>query len=400
MFNSVVLDVAISLIFIYLLYSLLATVLSEIIATNLGLRARNLKEAVDRMLNDQKAANWWNRFWDSLKLMKNPKNKVIDAFYDCPEIKYLGSSGIFRLPSNFKPGSFSKALLSILFGHGPVTKEKIDQRLEAIVKQAGSSSDEDREQKLLDSESARYILSLWEDSSGDPAKFKSELEAWFDRTMVQATEWYKRKIQIVLLVLGFFLAWIFYADTIVIVKKLSVDKAAREQMVSLATAYVQNNLVVSDTAGMKSGSEFKTYTQKLDSLLAVKSKLDADIADANSILGIGGWLPDELKVFTDKKTKQKTYQPQIDPASLSASHRKIANGKINFTFSDKLGYLFRLLYHHFFGFLITAFAISLGAPFWFDLLNKMMKLRTSLKEKIDGNTASSKKLQSGEEPEG
>ena len=29
------------------------------------------------------------------------------------------------------------------------------------------------------------------------------------------------------------------------------------------------------------------------------------------------------------------------------------------------------------GFLITAFAISLGAPFWFDLLNKFINLRVS-----------------------
>ena len=31
-----------------------------------------------------------------------------------------------------------------------------------------------------------------------------------------------------------------------------------------------------------------------------------------------------------------------------------------------------------FGWLITAIALSLGAPFWFDLLNKFMKLRSSI----------------------
>ena len=30
------------------------------------------------------------------------------------------------------------------------------------------------------------------------------------------------------------------------------------------------------------------------------------------------------------------------------------------------------------GWLITAFAISLGAPFWFDLLNKLMQVRNSV----------------------
>ena len=31
------------------------------------------------------------------------------------------------------------------------------------------------------------------------------------------------------------------------------------------------------------------------------------------------------------------------------------------------------------GWLITAFAISLGAPFWFDLLNKMMQVRNTVR---------------------
>jgi hypothetical protein len=34
----------------------------------------------------------------------------------------------------------------------------------------------------------------------------------------------------------------------------------------------------------------------------------------------------------------------------------------------------------FWGFLLTAIAISLGAPFWFDLLNKLMQIRGSVKE--------------------
>jgi hypothetical protein len=31
------------------------------------------------------------------------------------------------------------------------------------------------------------------------------------------------------------------------------------------------------------------------------------------------------------------------------------------------------------GWLITAFALSFGAPFWFDLLNKMMVIRSTVK---------------------
>jgi hypothetical protein len=37
------------------------------------------------------------------------------------------------------------------------------------------------------------------------------------------------------------------------------------------------------------------------------------------------------------------------------------------------------LYWHWLGWLITALAVSLGAPFWFDLLNKVIVVRSTVK---------------------
>jgi hypothetical protein len=412
MFNSVALDVVIGLIFIYLLYSLLATVLSEIIATKLGLRARNLKEAVDRMLNDEDDNlhnSKWERIKDSLRLMKNPKNPIIEKFYNNPEIKYLGSSGLFRNPSSFKAVSFSKTLLFMLVGDKPVTREEVDRKLKEIMEKATTN------EKIMDPHTAEYINSLWKDSSGDVVRFKLQLEAWFDRTMEQATEWYKRKIQIVLLVLGFLMAWFFNADTFVIVRKLSNDKDARDKMVSMANAYIQNNRILEDTAKYrhlkgKDSLEFKMYSQKLDSLYKIKDRLEADIASANSLLGLGGWLPDSVKVTVVRGTGEKVYSPQID-ASLIRPEKNIDRtgctlwerlcyvhadedkGKLRFGFWEKIDYLFLLLFRHFLGFLLTAIAISLGAPFWFDLLNKLMKLRTSVKQETETSNITADKIQ-------
>lgn len=349
MFDSVALNVVIGLIFIYLLYSLLATVLSEMIASVLGLRARNLKQAISRMLNDD----------------KKPDNEVIDGFYANPEIKYLGGSGLFRKPSAIRPESFSRALVDELSGNGKVSADKIDTVLKLSAGIHNNGETRNGQRGYPNRESTGYILRLWEEAEADVARFRVLLEAWFDRTMEQASEWYKRKIQLVLLVLGFCMAWFFYADTFLIVKKLAGDKIAREQMVVLADAFIHPDPVSSDT-----------------SLIERKKKLDLEIGRANTVLGLGGWLPASVKVNLDLKTKEKWYYPELDPNSLSTTHRKISAGTITFTFGDKLGYLFRLAWHHFFGFLVTAVAISLGAPFWFDLLNKVMRLRTSVKTKV------------------
>src|SRR5687767_8617730 len=131
MFNNIGLDIFIGLVFIFLLYSLLASIIAEMFATVIALRARNLKEAVDRMLNDDDniKTKFWSRLWDTLKLTKNPNNPRITNFYNHPEIKYLGSTGVHKVPSQFKAFSFAKTVIYQLSGEGPADRHKIKEKL-------------------------------------------------------------------------------------------------------------------------------------------------------------------------------------------------------------------------------------------------------------------------------
>ena len=63
MLDNVALDVFIGLIFVLLVYSLLATVLQEIIARILDLRGKNLVKAIRVMLEDREEINggYWTR---------------------------------------------------------------------------------------------------------------------------------------------------------------------------------------------------------------------------------------------------------------------------------------------------------------------------------------------------
>src|SRR6266487_4693263 len=162
MFNNVAFDIVIGLVFIYLLYSLLATIVSEIIATVIGLRARNLREAVDRMLNDDEAnKKLLGRFWDSLRITKKPKSLMVKNFYNHPEIKYLGSTGVFKNPSSFKAISFSKTIIYLLSGQGSANKSSIENRLNILKDNPGSLN---ADEIILDKETAKYVLSLWDES--------------------------------------------------------------------------------------------------------------------------------------------------------------------------------------------------------------------------------------------
>ena len=68
MFNSPFLDVTIGLVFIFLLYSLLATSVNEAIATSFSLRARMLRNAItERMLADSVQERRWRSVFKGIK---------------------------------------------------------------------------------------------------------------------------------------------------------------------------------------------------------------------------------------------------------------------------------------------------------------------------------------------
>ncbi len=129
----------------------------------------------------------------------------------------------------------------------------------------------------------------------------------------------------------------------------------------------------------------------------VAKMLHNDVTDANSILGLGSWLPEKFKVTMDPVLNRKVYTPAIDEALL-ISKPEFSSSNIIIRYEPDLGYrivaFLSLFIKHFWGYLITALAISLGAPFWFDLLNKLMQLRTSIKQPTDSTTNKSNDVSS------
>src|SRR3954470_23135335 len=96
MFSNVALDVFIGLIFVFLLYSLLATIIQEMIAVRLAFRSKVLEKAILRMLEDGKTTTR-TPYGDRIKgllhlfgLTNQLKGKSIAPwFYAHPLIKYL-----------------------------------------------------------------------------------------------------------------------------------------------------------------------------------------------------------------------------------------------------------------------------------------------------------------------
>lgn len=452
MFNSPVLDVTIGLVFIFLVYSLLATSIKEAIATLFGLRARMLKTGItDRMLSDTPSKKWWASLWvwlkDSFLEVYNTfisnrekpeaEKKIGDKFYDHPMIKNYGSSRIFPIPSYIAADNFSTVIIDVL-------KQEFEKRVPEIAaykRTLGSNMDtaaNNIEQSLLYSTdmvkmkeiieyySRHYsgktapelpiidsgileILSLHlRNSMYDIEKFRKNIENWFDDSMNRMSGWYKRQTQVILFVIGITLAIIFNVDTIAISGKLSADKDARDKLVQMAeqatetykndprvmkTTDKNGNIVpdISDSARENNKAVFKEYQLKADS---IREFIRNDVEKANNIIAIGwedyGKRRDSAAVMTAYFENTGCFSSKIKPVrSTPERHRQILDSLYDTHWIRlKAGYVLQQTTtgRRFLGFLLTAFAICLGAPFWFDLLSKLVKLRAAGKKEDSSNS--------------
>ena len=435
MTGSVAVDVAIGLVFIFLIYSLLASIIQEIVGTLFGMRARNLSHAIHRMIEDENTnANTGNsekngnfivrflsRIWQWIKKVAlNEKKGVVKEFYNQPVIKYLTSGKLFSKPSYLNPSDFSKAILELLKKKG-IDLQKNEQSTLEKLEHALRENNNDLD--ALGAETRQHIKSLLEDAQGDLVQFRSNLEGWFNSTMERASGWYKKNIQITLFIIGMFLAGIFNINTIEIAKLLSVDKDAREEIVQLASSYIeQNPKAITDYQDKVKNATDTTQTtaeKRLDSLFKIKKGIELQAEEVQNILGFqpdGCILIDkdslppineDLKKLWKKTLSEKqnivendslmaiVEYPSVFLAKKASKFytldedciKKLGKKCTQYKYTANLN-RWEFFWSNFLGYLLTALAISLGAPFWFDLLNKLIKLRSSIKSNSNNNSGS------------
>jgi len=160
-------------------------------------------------------------------------------------------------------------------------------------------------------------------------QFKQEIEVWFDRSMDRASGVYKRNAKGISFLIGLFLAFVTNTDTLYIVNRLSKDTPLRN-------AIIQNSgELASDSVCTNSDS------QKLSKLDCIREQLDKTLDPLTLPIG---WNSD----FS------------------STQQQKVGEEKTTFSLPKSL-----------LGWLISAFAISMGAPFWFEILGKIINVRNT-----------------------
>ncbi len=171
------------------------------------------------------------------------------------------------------------------------------------------------------SEDARRALTvLLERADGDVTRFTRDAERWFDDSMERVSGWYRRRVQKVLWVLALALVVSLNVDSLRIAEQLWTQKAVRAAVVA------QAQTLQSDAAQPATES---TSLKRVASDVTELEQLSIPIGWTTETRpeGSGEWL---------------------------------------------LLFLLKAL-----GFLLTAAALTLGAPFWFDVLSKVARLRSA-----------------------
>jgi hypothetical protein len=315
MFGSTVLEVGVGLVFVYWILGLLCSTINEqVIVPLFKLRATFLEEGIKNMLTNLQGGKppQVSPQGDKPAQSSSQGSNLVEDLYNNHLIQGLSrkvAPGNVQKPSYIPGDTFALALMSLdavkAYKDTGTATTPIPEALKSLLDKARNDPA----------------------AKNDPAKVLAtelaSIEKWYNDAMDRVTGWYKRRVQLIIFLMGLVIVVALNVDTISLITNLSNNTAQRAAIVSAAqgATNAQNN-----------ATNVQNNTQTIQ----------------NNI---------------------KSLQPFIGWSSTGPNSTLPVP-------ADFWGWVYWILYK-IVGLLATILAVSLGAPFWFDLLNKFMAFRSS-----------------------
>ena len=316
------LDAFIGLVGIYLTLSLLVTAIGEGISQALGLRGRNLRQVILGLIGKTGTED----FYAHPRIRQLMQYDDSMSFYQKTKFK-LG----FAWPSYIPADIAVEVLLELQLGT-PLSQLR-QSPLEI----------RNRLAQLENTNTKTALLLFWEQAEADSQKFQLLVQDWFNDRGDRAVGWFKRRLGGLQLVIGLVVAVGMNVDSIDLYQKLYADPVARQQALQLAER------------------------------LAKEPGLEKELCPAGK---------ETCVPIKNMKEQLSTISPIIGHAQNSKYKCEKSENCVKQFWVKYIDYCPGLT--TWFGYLLTAFALSLGAPFWFDILQKLM----AVKQKFRPSTAS------------
>jgi hypothetical protein len=254
---------------------------------------------------------------------------LVTSFYNHPLIRSLhtrrfflaGPAGAGKKPSYIPARMFRTALEDTILPADPAAGPRTARGLRQSI---GT---------LPPSQVRESLLALVNEGEADLEKTRAAIEQWFDDAMDRVSGWYKRQVGVILLLIALIVAFALNADTLAIGTTLARNPEARAFAVAAAEQLAKQTPLPTKPPAPDA--------TPAPSLSKVQEALQG-VAESQLPLG---WHEGDFAA--------------IDP---------------------RKGHWDALLLK-FVGCALTGVAVSFGAPFWFDLLNKLVSVRTAVKPK-------------------
>ncbi len=317
-----ILEVAIGLVFVWLVISVATMETQNRIAILLGWRADHLERAV-------------------LSMFKDPK--LVKKFYEHPLIMELAPKdkdgklmktrkGKIRRTDYVSNTTFARVACEIMMSAGkneniPLETMSLEQMKDGAKALAQTNPNLHQINAYLMPRMDKVV-----DNIDDKiAEYRHNTENWFNDVMGQASNWYKVRAQWMAFWIGLVVAVVLNVDTINIAQKLWQEPSTRAVLVAQAEQEVQKD----------GSSDALTKAQSLSFPVGwTTTKLD--IPSCNLV----GVINYQFVVRSGGECRALTGIPALN------------NG---------WGIIVKL-----FGYLLSAAAAAQGAPFWFDILKKLV----------------------------
>ncbi len=379
--DSALIEAALGLALIYLILSLSVTSVNEVIQSLVDTRSKTLMARLRQMLDDEdhaeeQPAGLWRSIgaisnnlvlllrWVLWQIPAPSKQSDPDGLFqkvaNDPLIKSLSGSGS---PSYIPSDIFGKVVTEKFHAVTAKASHLNDQLQQGVItlEQHRARLDDYIEALVPSANNQNYIKSMIANAEGVGHDLIKDVEkniaGHFDDVMDRLSGVYAKRMKW----FSFWISMIFVvavnADSINIFNTLMSDDELRKQLVISAEAQTKLSTDLADTNNKIAEEEAKTEANQnkeaLEKLKAEQAKLTKQktliLKDASSQLPIGWECP-------------------TDPALVALSANFVCyQGP---AFDHVQVFLKQLL-----GWVISGLAVSLGAPFWFGMLQRLVNIR-------------------------
>ena len=345
-------DVAVGLIFTYLLLGLIVTAMQELIASFTSARGKLMRDTIAQLVANGSRSKQF--------------------FKDVYKHPLITSSSASKLPSYMPSNTFALAVVDALSD---------DSQMPVF------SQIENGLKKIPEGPSRDSLTVLICDAGGDITVLKASLACWFDDAMDRASGVYKRRSQTFALFVGAVVAVSLNIDSINIANQLWLDQTLRNNTVTAAEAFTGSatgQAAVANSAAVAAGTaptptvaearaDLATNVTALNNLalpIGWHGILDCD-EEPTAIAGAGKPKPGTVGAdVQNPQTGSCHHAGETLPVDIAGLPHWV---RVVFDYFVHLGWVGALLLIC--GWAITALAVSLGAPFWFNLLENAFSIR-------------------------